>query len=74
MLCVRTAKHAGLEDRKGRLEVGLDADIVVWDPDAEIKVSAPARGIPRSVRWQLTRGLGAGHEGVAQLQEQAHAV
>ena len=57
-LCVRTAKHAGLEDRKGRLEVGLDADIVVWDPDAEIKVSAP-RGLPHGFRavdaWRACR-------------------
>ena len=33
-----TAKHAGLNGSKGQLEVGYDADFVVWDPDAEHKV------------------------------------
>lgn len=36
-VCVRTAKHAGLDERKGQLKVGYDADIVVWDPEAEFK-------------------------------------
>ncbi|KAI0654832.1 allantoinase [Cubamyces menziesii] len=38
-LCVRTARHAGLADRKGQLKVGFDADLVVWDPEAEVKVT-----------------------------------
>ncbi|KII92466.1 hypothetical protein PLICRDRAFT_104019 [Plicaturopsis crispa FD-325 SS-3] len=37
--CVKTAKHAGLEDRKGQLKVGHDADIVIWDPRAEFTVT-----------------------------------
>ena len=37
-LCARTARHAGLEGRKGQIKAGCDADLVVWDPDAEIKV------------------------------------
>ena len=37
--CVRTAQHADLADVKGRLAVGLDADIIVWDPEAHFKVS-----------------------------------
>ncbi len=32
------AKLAGLEDRKGKLAPGLDADIVVWDPGAAFTV------------------------------------
>ncbi|KAF9811500.1 hypothetical protein IEO21_06584 [Rhodonia placenta] len=34
-----TARHAGLADRKGRLAVGYDADVVVWDPEAEFTVT-----------------------------------
>jgi allantoinase len=32
------AKLAGVGSRKGRLQVGYDADIVVWDPDAQFTV------------------------------------
>jgi allantoinase len=32
------ARLAGLDGRKGRIAVGLDADLVVWDPDAEREV------------------------------------
>lgn len=32
------AKLAGLEHRKGRLAPGLDADFVVWDPEASFRV------------------------------------
>ncbi|GJE98330.1 hypothetical protein PsYK624_145580 [Phanerochaete sordida] len=38
-VCVKTATHAGLDDRKGRLKVGYDADLVIWDPEAEFKVT-----------------------------------
>lgn len=34
-----TARHAGLAARKGALRVGWDADLVVWDPEAEVTVS-----------------------------------
>lgn len=33
------ARFAGLADRKGRLAPGLDADLVVWDPEAAFLVS-----------------------------------
>jgi allantoinase len=36
------ARLAGLERRKGRIAAGLDADLVIWDPDEEIVVDAQA--------------------------------
>lgn len=33
------AKLAGLDDRKGKLAPGFDADIVVWDPDTAFTVN-----------------------------------
>jgi len=32
------AKLAGLDKRKGKLEPGFDADIVIWNPEKEFKV------------------------------------
>jgi allantoinase len=34
------ARLAGLGDRKGRIALGYDADLVVWDPDAEWTVES----------------------------------
>jgi allantoinase len=36
------ARLAGLSARKGRIAAGLDADLVVWDPDREFEVEAGA--------------------------------
>jgi allantoinase len=36
------ARLAGLRDRKGTLAEGMDADLVVWDPEAESTVDAAA--------------------------------
>jgi allantoinase len=33
-----TARLARLDDRKGRIAEGYDADIVVWDPEASLRV------------------------------------
>ncbi|KAJ3762396.1 allantoinase [Lentinula raphanica] len=36
---VKTAKHAGLEERKGKLQTGYDADFIIWNPDAKFTVA-----------------------------------
>ncbi|KAH9830125.1 allantoinase [Rhodofomes roseus] len=35
----KTARHAGLDMRKGTLKKEYDADLVVWDPEAEFTVT-----------------------------------
>ncbi|MBM4342415.1 MAG: allantoinase AllB [Deltaproteobacteria bacterium] len=37
-----TARLAGLDHRKGRIAEGFDADLVVWDPEAEATIAAAA--------------------------------
>lgn len=39
-LAAAPAELAGLDDRKGSIEVGFDADFVVWDPDGVTEVKA----------------------------------
>ncbi len=41
-LCAAPARRAGLDDRKGQLAVGYDADIVLWHPDTAFEVDAIA--------------------------------
>ena len=41
-MCEGTARLAGLEGQKGRLEAGYDADIVVWDPESSFVVDPSA--------------------------------
>jgi allantoinase len=40
LLCAAPARLAGLAGRKGTLQPGCDADMVVWDPDAQFTVEA----------------------------------
>ncbi|MSP93370.1 MAG: allantoinase AllB [Myxococcales bacterium] len=53
-MCERPAALAGLSHRKGRLAAGLDADFVVFDPDAETVVEAATL----RHRWKTTPYLG----------------
>jgi allantoinase len=39
-MCEGPARLAGLEKRKGRIAVGYDADLVIWDPRAKFRVDA----------------------------------
>jgi allantoinase len=41
-LCAAPARLAGLDGRKGSIEPGKDADLVLWDPDAEFVVDEAA--------------------------------
>ena len=36
------ARLAGLDRTKGRVAIGHDADLVIWDPEAEVRVEAAA--------------------------------
>lgn len=38
LLSYNTAKLARLNNRKGSIDVGMDADFVVWDPEASFTV------------------------------------
>jgi allantoinase len=38
LMSAAPAKLAGLDKRKGRLETGFDADIVIWNPEKEFEI------------------------------------
>jgi allantoinase len=39
-LCANPARQVSFETRKGSTAVGCDADIVIWNPDAQFTVNA----------------------------------
>jgi allantoinase len=39
LLTTNTSRLAGLSTFKGSIEVGKDADFVIWNPDASFKVT-----------------------------------
>lgn len=66
---VKTAKHAGLSHIKGQLKVGYDADLIIWNPEAEFKV----RHRIVCIFIVLTRPF-PGYKGLAELQKQAVSI
>ncbi|PKC04751.1 allantoinase [Rhizophagus irregularis] len=39
-LSKNTSKQVGLDDRKGEIKVGFDADFVIWDPEEKFEVTS----------------------------------
>ena len=55
-LCRAPARLAGF-NRKGAVEVGYDADLVVWDPEASFEVTSERLYFKHKMSPYLTRQL-----------------
>ena len=56
-MATRPAALAGLEQQKGRIAVGVDADLVAFDPDAQSRLGADDLAIRHKVTPYLGRTL-----------------
>jgi allantoinase len=55
-MCERPAKFLGLERVKGSLEIGKDADIVVWSPESTFIVNSMGHQLQSKVRRSIWDG------------------
>jgi N-acetylglucosamine-6-phosphate deacetylase len=59
MTATNPAQAVGVDDRKGMIAVGKDADLVVWGPKGTIELTV-CRG---QIAYRKGRGLDAPHPG-----------
>lgn len=39
LMCANPAKLCGLDNQKGKIQVGYDADFCIWDPNEEFTIT-----------------------------------